>query len=391
MAICIHQVALEYVSGSSDKIYVIHVQEETVPGTGTKEYRTIGYYGRRGSSLAITEKYRGPSTAAAHSAADKLEREKRSKGYSSLGVPVGGKITGMPATAPVFGGAATAAAPATKPAKAVVGVLPMLADVATDEHAQTLVADPSYVMQPKYDGERVMISIRRSAIVATNRKGEERPLTASVQAEMTKLLVKTDFSDDRETVLDGELMGDVYVAYDLVTLRDNDMRKRPFEERFAALEELLAGHDHLLAQTAWSEDEKREMLSQAVSLDWEGVMFRLDAALYVSGRTSNLLKHKLWATVTCRVLTANAKRSIQVALRDEADNEVFVGNVTVPANQDIPEPDSLVNVRYLYAMEGGSLYQPTLQHVRNDIDEADSLANLRKAPPEKRGAASSSM
>jgi hypothetical protein len=83
------------------------------------------------------------------------------------------------------------------------------------------------------------------------------------------------------------------------------------------------------------------------------------------------------------VLTANAKRSIQVAVRDEKDDEVFIGNVTVPVSMDIPEVDSLVEVRYLYIHDGGSLYQPVLLGVRTDKDEADLRSSLRAAPPEK--------
>lgn len=386
MTTCLSQVALEYVSGGSDKIYIIQVQEAVIPGTGTMEYCAVGYYGRRGSSLAIAEKYKGPVRASAESAAAKLERDKRSKsGYSTMAVAAGTRISGMPSDAPVFGGASAPAATPTKTAKAVVGTLPMLATTTDDATVQSMLADPNFVTQSKYDGERMLVSVRRAGITATNRKGEARPLPGGAHAEITKLLALPDFGDDRETVLDGEIMGDSYVAYDVVTLRDTDVRRSPFVERYCALEELLTGHEHLLAPTSWTEEEKRKMLAQAESLDWEGLMFRQIFSAYSSGRTSNLIKHKLWATVTCRVLTANAQRSIQVALRNEADVEVFVGNVTVPSNQDIPEPDSLVNIRYLYCLDGGSLYQPTLLHVRDDIDDADCIADLRKAPPEKRG------
>lgn len=383
---CLSQVTLDYVGGGSDKVYVVQVQQHDL-AAGT-EYVAMGYYGRRGSSLSKAEKYRGPSQASAQAAADRLEREKRGKGYSDMTVAPGTRIAGMPSDAPVFGGAsATAPSAPSMPKKTIVGILPMLAMVADETRAEELMSDPGYVTQCKYDGERVTVSLRRSGIQAANRKGEARPLTGPAEAELKKLLALPDFSDERETVLDGELMGDVYVAYDLVTLRDNDMKKRSFDERYAALEELLADNLGLLAPTAWTEDEKRAMLARAHKEGWEGIMYRNVDADYVTGRSPNLLKHKLWATCTCRVLTANAQRSIQVALRDEKGDEVFVGNVTVPVNQDIPEPDDLVEVRYLYAMDGGSLYQPTLLGVRTDLDEADLRSTLRAAPPEKRGAA----
>ncbi len=381
---CLSQVSLDYVGGGSDKVYVVQVQQHDLP-SGTV-YKAVGYYGRRGSSLSTAEKYSGPSQAAAQAAADRLEREKRGKGYSDMTVAAGTRVTGMPSGAPVFGGASTASsAVPSAPKKTLVGILPMLAMVADKDRAEELLSDDNWVTQRKYDGERVTVSLRRSGIQAANRKGEARPLTGPAEAELKKLLALPDFGDERETVVDGELMGDVYVVYDLITLRDNDMKKKSFDERYAALEELLADNLGLLAPTAWTEEEKRDMLSQALREGWEGTMYRHVDADYVTGRTSNLLKNKLWATCTCRVLTANAQRSIQVALRDEKGDEVFVGNVTVPVNQDIPEPDDLVEVRYLYAMEGGSLYQPTLLGVRTDIDEADLRSSLRAAPPEKTG------
>lgn len=380
---CLSQVALHYNAGGSDKLYIIQVQEETT-AAGTK-YKTVGYFGRRGGSLKTAQKYDGTSLAAANAQSNSKEKEQRGKGYEDFTHP----IPGMPSDAPTFGGpavasAAAAVAAAVPPKKASVGPLPMLAEVADEARAEVLMSDPDWVGQKKYDGERVTVSIRRNAIQAYNRKGEERALSGPAEASLKRLVARTDFSDDRETVLDGELMGDVYVAYDVLVLRDNDIRKTSYEERYYQLEALLEDNLGLLAETAWTEEAKRAMYARALKEGWEGMMFRNVEGNYVTGRTSLLLKFKLWATATCRVLTVNSKRSVQLALRDEHDNEQFCGNVTVPVNQDIPTGDDLVEVRYLYAMEGGSLYQPVLIRVRTDIDEADLRSTLRQAPPEKR-------
>jgi len=380
---CLSQVALHCKDGSSDKLYIIQVQEETT-AAGTK-YKTVGYYGRRGGTLNTSQKFEGPSLAAANAKSNALEKEKRGKGYDDYTDP----IPGMPSAAPKFGGpavasAAAAVAAAVPPKKASVGPLPMLAEVADEARAEVLMSDPDWVGQKKYDGERVTVSIRRNGIQAYNRKGEERALSGPAEASLKRLVARTDFSDDRETVLDGELMGDVYVAYDVLVLRDNDIRKTSYEERYYQLEALLEDNLGLLAETAWTEEAKRAMYARALKEGWEGMMFRNVEGNYVTGRTPLLLKFKLWATATCRVLTVNSKRSVQLALRDEHDNEQFCGNVTVPVNQDIPTGDDLVEVRYLYAMEGGSLYQPVLIRVRTDIDEADLRSTLRQAPPEKR-------
>ena len=52
---------------------------------------------------------------------------------------------------------------------------------------------------------------------------------------------------------------------------------------------------------------------------------------------------------------------------DGAVCPVEVGNVTIPANKDIPKEGQIVEVRYLYAYRGGSLFQPTYLGPRTDV------------------------
>ena len=45
--------------------------------------------------------------------------------------------------------------------------------------------------------------------------------------------------------------------------------------------------------------------------------------------------------------------------------------VSFLANFDVPKINDIVEVRYLYAFVGGSLFQPTFLGVRNDIESRD--------------------
>lgn len=381
---CLSQVALDFVGPGSDKVYVIQVQQHST-ASGT-EYVAMSYYGKRSSPTSTFELYRGPSHAAASAAASRKEKSKRSGGYQTLATTAGVPVSGMPSSAPVPGaaGVTSSTAPTRPTAPVVSGPVPMRAEVLDEADLEKYLTDSNWAMQRKYDGERSPVSIRRGGITASNLKGTARTLASSSEAELKKLVAMPDFSDERETLVDGEeLPGGVYVIYDVLTLRDNDMRKFAFEQRFAALEVMLETHLGLLAPTAFTTEEKRSMLAQAHAENWEGVMFRDVSGTYVHGRTSVILKFKLWDSCTCRVLTANTKRSIQVAVLDENNDEVFIGNVSVPVNMDIPDPDDLVEVRYLYVHDGGSLYQPSLLGVRKDKDEADLRSSLRPAPPEK--------
>ena len=46
----------------------------------------------------------------------------------------------------------------------------------------------------------------------------------------------------------------------------------------------------------------------------------------------------------------------------------FVGNVTILPNFEIPKKGNVIEVRYLYAHEGGALVQPVYLGIRNDVD-----------------------
>ena len=76
----------------------------------------------------------------------------------------------------------------------------------------------------------------------------------------------------------------------------------------------------------------------------------------------------------------NVQRSVSLTLLDST-MRIGVGNVTIPPNQPLPEKGQVVEVRYLYAYEGGSLYQPTYLGVRTDLNDEDcSLGQLKYKP-----------
>ena len=68
---------------------------------------------------------------------------------------------------------------------------------------------------------------------------------------------------------------------------------------------------------------------------------------------------------------------------------VPVGNVTIPPNHKIPVVGAVIEVRYLYAFRGGSIYQPVYLGARTDITaEECSTAQLKyKAAEEEQAAA----
>ena len=63
---------------------------------------------------------------------------------------------------------------------------------------------------------------------------------------------------------------------------------------------------------------------------------------------------------------------------------VPVGNVTIPPNQTVPNVGEIVEVEYLYAYLGGSLYQPVYRGKRRDLDISACTTRQLKYKPEGR-------
>jgi bifunctional non-homologous end joining protein LigD len=61
-----------------------------------------------------------------------------------------------------------------------------------------------------------------------------------------------------------------------------------------------------------------------------------------------------------------------------------VGNVTIPPNHNIPVAGDVVEVEYLYAYKGGSIYQPVYRGKRTDLDINACTTDQLKYKPEGR-------
>ncbi len=385
---CLSSESLHYIGGSSDKLYVVQV-EKTVDGASTT-YQANCYYGRNGATLKLTQKYNNTSRVTAETKAGTVLTEKLREGYKTMAT----LAPGLPSGTPTLGGSGVTGAASSggsSPAPSFTGPEVMLASDLSRENEDAefsaLLSNPNWIMQKKYDGERCVVSVSRAAISAYNKKGASRPLAQNTMDEIKRLVAMPIFGDGKEVILDGEVMsGGDFVAYDILTYAGMDVRPFGFEDRYGHLEVLLTSLvPGMLAPCAWSEAEKRAMLKQATIESWEGLIGRDLYGTYSAGRAKALIRYKLWESVTARVLTRNAKRSVQVGLLQDpgSKEEIACGNVTIPPNVDLPELDSLIEIRYLYAHVGGSLYQPTYKGPRWDKEEADCVQSLRRPPAER--------
>jgi bifunctional non-homologous end joining protein LigD len=352
-------IVLYYQNGPSDKEYRASIDEQ--PDGCSVNFA----FGRRGSTLQTGTKVVRCSYEQARVVYDRLVREKEAKGY----VQGGGTPT-----------------PAYTNATAVAtGILPQLLNPIEEGEALRCIGDPTFGAQEKFDGKRILLRKKDGRVTGINRKGLECGIPSEIVVDAMSM--EGDF------VLDGECVGTLFHAFDILERDGTDVTSLPYHMRYEML--LPPGGVPVptwiaKAPLARGSEEKSALLARLLHDNKEGIVFkRLDAA-YVPGRPDSggdQLKHKFYATCSCIVAGINARRSVSLELIgnrsptfDPAGNgiHVNVGNCTIPPNKAIPQVGQIVEIRYLYAYRGGSLYQPTYIGVRDDLDVAACVLSQLK-------------
>jgi len=335
------RITLYYREGSSDKVYQAAIEPEG-------ELFVVNFaFGRRGSTLSTGTKTSSPvDYATAKRTYDKLVREKQAKGYTE-----GPEGTPYQHTAKE---------------DRVTGLLPQLLNPIDETEAQALVSAPGWCMQEKFDGRRVMIRKHGAEIHGLNRKGLLIGLPETVFGCVRS--IPGDF------VLDGECIGDHFCAFDLIGCMEEDLPQQPYQRRLVRLSSLLnrPGLRHIrFVETAIDPQNKQRLFDRLRHEKKEGVVFKRLDAPYTPGRPNSggaQLKHKFYATCSAVVSKVNDKRSVELRLMN-GEGFHAVGNVTIPANQEIPQVGQVVEVRYLYAFrESNALYQPVYLGPRSDVE-----------------------
>lgn len=356
------EITLYYTDGGSDKVYQASIVQHENDG-----YFVNFAYGRRGSTLKSGTKTKDPvHFDKAQKIFDKLVSSKTSKGYTP----------GADGTPYLNSG--------TQP----TGVVPQLLNEITCAHAAMLLEDDEFLAQEKFDGQRMLLIKRDDQISAANKKGLGKSIPLSVAESAAAL---------PNCVLDGEAIGDAYFVFDILELEGDDLRPLPARQRLGVLLDLLRPHATptetscstfpllqvgaiRLVHTAHSPSHKSELYNRVRKSGGEGIVFKCATAPYVPGRPAsggNMLKYKFYSTATCRVRSHNLVRSVAVEMLEDG-NWIPKGNVTIMPSASLPNVGAFIEVRYLYAFRGGSLYQPTYLGQRDDVNDSDCTTTQLK-------------
>jgi len=340
-------ITLYFKEGRSDKVYTVALEE-----VENNRFTVNFAYGRRGATLRTGTKTKSPvDYASAKKTYDKLVKSKTSKGYAP--------------------GAEGPQYVHTDTDTRDTGVRCQLLNFIEASQAAQYIHDNDWWAQEKYDGKRMLLR-KTDVVTAINRNG------LSVGAPDT--ILKRAGAVDQTYLVDGEAVGETLLVFDILEIDNTDVISKPYEQRLSHLESLGLSGSVVVVATAKTQIEKQQLYDRLHASGAEGIVFKKHAASYTAGRPNSggtQVKFKFYATASVVVTKINVKRSVAVAILADG-RYVEVGNVTIPPNKDVPPVNSIIEVRYLYAYPGGSLYQPTYIGVRDDIGVEDCVISQLK-------------
>lgn len=340
------KMTLECHEGGSNKQYTVWLEAKNDGWSVEFQFGPIGGFVQGGTKTKTPV-----PLADAKKIYDKIVREKRAKGY----------VEG--ADAPAF--SQTAGASDT-------GLRPMLLTDASGQDPEPYLKDPAWAAQRKMNGKRIMIRTTAGGVIGSNRRGLECPIPDIIRTELA-------YGD---ADLDGELIGDIYHAFDILEMDGKNLRGEPYRERHAELDAWRPTLNHFrTVPLVVGEKAKRALYAKLQADRQEGIVFKRLEAAYLPGEIKNLgktgaIKMKFYTEGSFFVLDWNkGTSSVQVAALD-GKKHVSVGNVTVAAKYvDQVSKGDVVRVRYLFATGGDQLYQPTLDPTDAGSVVADSPAD----------------
>lgn len=232
-------------------------------------------------------------------------------------------------------------------------------------------------MQPKLDGHRVLLVVS-GEVRALNRKGDRytRGLPTWLEQDLLTLCQAQTW------VLDGELVNGKMWLFDVLVAFGADVTRQPYEFRLQLLTKLLTNNtsEHLRqTPTAWTPEEKLDLVRTVLDQCGEGVIVKDLRGLYLPGkRVSVMLKAKFEKTADCVVMAVkvDGKDNMVLGLYKSDGTLIEVAHCTALAGDGATiVPGMVVEVKYLYAVDPKKprLYQPTYPKIRTDKAPSECL------------------
>lgn len=383
----IKEATLHYLGGNSDKIYRAWIEASAQDRAREPSQFVVNFaFGRRGSRLQVGTKTNTPVPLnQANRVYEKLVNSKIAKGYGIIDSKDSQRSTiAQEASLTKEDEKTTSISIASysmpnqnfkDSPKPNPECLPVLLNSTEKQAFLALATKKAWVFQEKLDGKRMIINVKEGKATAFNKRGLEigAPIPVLEEAEI--------MAQGKDLILDGESIGNNLYVFDILAHK-NCLKNSPYSQRMEILEKLFSrfcGEYISKVHTSKSSKDKLELFDRLEKSNKEGVVAKHLEAAYTQGRPNSgghYLKYKFIKTASAIVHAHNQKHSVALCLIDlnkkskESPEGVRIpiGNVTIPQSQDLPEIDSIVEVKYLYAMpNSNSLYQPSFISKRDDV------------------------
>jgi len=231
--------------------------------------------------------------------------------------------------------------------------MPQLLNEISKQELEFYLTSNAYCAQEKHDGHRKTIISKNGIISINNKKGQPSDISEHIKTQTLSL--------NRNFVIDGEWVNNNFYLFDILSIDDQDLRNLPYKERFQFQFSSLS---IIPVETAYTEQEKRNLLKYLQQNSKEGIVFKKIDGIHHSGYHNDHVKFKFYATASVIVIRQNQKSSVGVGVYQNG-NLIEIGNVTTLGHEK-PNVNDIIEVKYLYANRGGSLYQTSLIGSRDD-------------------------
>lgn len=255
----------------------------------------------------------------------------------------------------------------------------LLTAIHDGERAATVLLDPNYAVQQKFDGKRILLHIERNCITADNRNGLACPISPEVIKEAKA------FSLLAPIILDGEWIREIksFQTFDLLELGGTDTKPLPFKTRQAHLQQVfqtIKARSLQLARTEYEQEGKVSLLQRIHDAQLEGIVLKHVDSPYKLDRQATEFKYKFTAVSSFLVTKLHSpKQSVAIAVFDSNGKLVPSGDVKIRNSRFKLAEGMVIDVRYSHAFPQSNLvFQPRMISIRDDLQpEACVISQLR--------------
>jgi ATP-dependent DNA ligase len=210
-------------------------------------------------------------------------------------------------------------------------------------------AGDGWIHEVKHDGYRMQVIVDGTMARIFSRRGldwtAKFPLvaTAAINLHCQSAIIDGEMVvQDQRGVADFDLLrsgqgSPVFIAFDLLHLNGNDLRRLPLTDRRERLGDLVFGQDIIGFSDAWT-GTAVQLLAAVEANGMEGIVSKRALSTYKSGPSSVWLKTKCWTESVLTLLGFEVdSRGLPIALlaKDGADGLEYAGGALVGMPKEV--------------------------------------------------------